>query len=176
MNIEEPIINRVLNSPLVTFDLEDYYEEGERVVYDLKQNLFQGLILREKDFREFLKTHDWSQYQGQHVATTCTEDAIVPTWAYMLLAIQLQPFAKTVVYGNLENLEQALFQQALSRVNLETFRNKKVVVKGCSKKPVPDYAYVEITRLLVPIAQSIMYGEPCSTVPLMKSKTVIQGI
>lgn len=172
MDTEATITNRVSNSPLVTFDLEDYYEEGERVVYDLKQNLFQGLILKEKHFRDFLKTHDWSQYKGKHVAITCTEDAIVPTWAYMLLAIQLQPFAKTVVFGNLDNLEQALFQHALSMVDVETFRNKKVVVKGCSKKPVPNYAYVEITRLLAPIAQSLMFGEPCSTVPLMKSKTV----
>jgi len=170
MEAEETIVNRVLNSPLVTFNLEDYYEQGERVVYDLKPNLFQGIILKEKDFREFLKANDWSQYAGKHVALTCTEDAIIPTWAYMLLAIQLQPFAKTIVFGNLENLEQQLFQLALSKVNVEEYRNAKVVIKGCSKVPVPEYAYVEITRLLTPIAQTLMFGEPCSTVPLMKRK------
>lgn len=170
MENTETIINKVQSSPLVTFNLEDLYVPGERVVYDIKRNLFQGIILKEKDFREFLKGHDWSQYAGQHVALTCTEDAIIPTWAYMLLAIQLQPFAKTIVFGDLVNLEQQLFQQAISKVDLEEYRNAKVVIKGCSKVPVPEYAYVEIARLLTPIAQSLMFGEPCSTVPLMKRK------
>jgi hypothetical protein len=171
MEAEETIVNRVLSSPLVTFNLEELYETGERMVYDIKDNLFQGIILKEKDFREFLKSHDWSQYSGKHIALTCTEDAIVPTWAYMLLAIQLQPYAKTIVFGKLENLEQQLFQQAIAKVDLEPYRNAKIVIKGCSKVPVPEYAYVEITRLLAPVAQSLMFGEPCSTVPLMKRKS-----
>jgi hypothetical protein len=171
MEAEETIVNKVLNSQLVTFNLEDYYQQGERVVYDIKDNLFQGIILKEKDFREFLKQHDWSQYQSKHVALTCTEDAIIPTWAYMLLVIHLQPYAKTVVFGDLVALEQHLFQEAIAGVNLEEYRNAKVVIKGCSKVPVPEYAYVEITRLLTPVSQSLMFGEPCSTVPLMKRKT-----
>jgi hypothetical protein len=170
MENSETIINKVQNSPLITFNLEDLYVNGDRILYDIKHNLFQGIILKEKDFREFLKGHDWSQYAGKNVALTCTEDAIIPTWAYMLLAIQLQPYAKTIVFGDLINLEQQLFQQAISKVDLEEYRNAKVVIKGCSKVPVPEYAYVEITRLLTPIVQSLMFGEPCSTVPLMKRK------
>lgn len=169
-SVENEIVNRVANSGLVTLDLEDLYASGERVVYDLKDNLYQGLILKEKDFREFLKQHDWSSYSGKHVALICSEDAIVPTWAYMLLAIQLQPYAASVVFGGLEQLEQHLFQQAIQKLDLEAYRNAKVVIKGCSKVPVPTYAYVEITRLLTPIAQSLLFGEPCSTVPLMKKK------
>jgi hypothetical protein len=162
------IINRVATSGLLSFDLEEYYHPGPRVLYDMKDNLFQGLILREKDFREFLKAHDWSQYQGQNVAITCTEDAIVPTWAYMLLALHLEPYAVTIVYGDLRALEDKLFFEALARVDIEAFRDKRVVVKGCSKYPVPVAAYVEISRLLRPVVQSLMFGEPCSTVPLYK--------
>ena len=162
------IINRVANSPLITFDLEDYYPEGDRVVYDIKDNLFQEMILREKDFRTFVKEHDWSQYQDQYVALTCSVDAIVPTWAYMLLATKLEPYARRVVFGSLETLEAVLFQEVLSKINPADFQDAKVVVKGCGNKPVPPFAYVEITRLLRPYATSIMYGEPCSTVPLYK--------
>jgi hypothetical protein len=170
MEMEDGIVNRVSNSSLVTLDLESLYEPGERILFDIKDNLFEGIILKEKDFREFLKQHDWTQYQGKHVGLICSEDAIVPTWAYMLLAIQLQPFAKSIVFGDLERLEQSLFQKAISSLNLEEYKNAKVVVKGCSKVPVPAFAYVEITRLLTPIAQSLFFGEPCSTVPLLKRK------
>ena len=162
------IINRVANSPLLTFDLEEYYSPGERVVYDIKDNLFQEMILREKEFRAFVREHDWSQYQDQYVALTCSVDAIVPTWAYMLLATQLEPYAKRVVFGSLETLESVLFQEALSRIDPAGFQDAKVVIKGCGNVPVPAFAYVEITRLLRPYAASIMYGEPCSTVPLYK--------
>ena len=164
----ETIINRVAGSGLLSLDLETFYHPGERVVYDLKDNLFQGLILREKDFRTFLKEHDWTLYTGKNVAITCSEDAIVPTWAYMLLTLQLAPYANTVVFGSLEDLENKLFFDALSLIDVESFRDKKVVVKGCSKYPVPISAYVEITRLLKPVVQSLMFGEPCSTVPLYK--------
>jgi hypothetical protein len=164
----EEIINRVANSGLVSLDLEEYYPTGERVLYDLKDNLYQGMILREKDFREFLKNHDWSIYTGKNVAIVCSEDAIVPTWAYMLLATRLEPYAHTLVFGDLAALENKIFYEALSGIDLEAYRGARVVVKGCSKYPVPTAAYVEITRLLTPIVQSLMFGEPCSTVPLYK--------
>ena len=169
----EAIINKVANSGLVTLDLEEYYHPGERVVYDLKENLFQGLILREKDFREFLKNHDWSAYQGKNVAIVCSEDAIVPTWAYMLLAVKLEPHAHAFVFGDLTALENKLFYEALDRIDPEDFRDARVVIKGCSKHPVPTSAYVEITRCLKPVVQSLMFGEPCSTVPLYKRPRVL---
>ncbi|GAB3268031.1 DUF2480 family protein [Larkinella harenae] len=164
----ELIVNRVAKSGLVTLDLEDYYHSGERLVYDLKDNLFMGMILKEKDFREFLKAHDWSQYAGKNVAVTCSEDAIIPTWAYMLLTIYLEPYAHTVVFGSLQDLEEKLYFDAINRITIEDYRDSRVVVKGCSKVPVPTAAYVEVTRRLRPVAQSIMFGEPCSTVPLYK--------
>lgn len=166
--MSEEIINRVANSSLVTFNLEDYYNKGERVLYDIKQNLFQELILKEKDFRVFVKEFDWSQYKGKNVGIICSVDAIVPTWAYMLLATRLENYANTVLFGGLECIEQALYQQALSKINVEAFRNAKVVIKGCGELPVPVYAFVEISRLLTPVVQSLMYGEPCSTVPIYK--------
>jgi hypothetical protein len=164
------IINKVATSSLIQIDLENFYPQGERILYDLKDNLFQGLILREKDFRAFLKEHDWANYQNKHVAITCTADAIVPTWAYMLLAAHLEPFATTVVFGTLETLETELFRKTLEKLDLETYKDAKIVIKGCSKNEVPLSAYVEIMRLLRPIATSIMFGEPCSTVPLYKKK------
>ena len=166
--MEAEIVNRVASSGLVTLDLEEYYHPGERVVYDLKDNLYMGLILKEKDFRAFLKEHDWSQYAGKNVAITCTEDAIVPTWAYMLLTLQLQPVAHTVVFGTLADLEEKLYYEAIARIQPEDYRDARVVVKGCSKVPVPTAAYVEITRVLRPVVQSLLFGEPCSTVPLYK--------
>ena len=169
--MQEQIINKVASSGLVSLDLEDFYDKGERVIYDLKDNLFMGLILKEKDFREFLKMHNWQQYEGKNVAILCSEDAIVPTWAYMLLAIQLEPFAKMVVFGDLKDLENKLFQEALTKINAKDFAGKRVVVKGCSKVPVPTSAYVEITRILKPHVQSLMFGEPCSTVPLYKKRS-----
>ncbi|MFP4092275.1 MAG: DUF2480 family protein [Cyclobacteriaceae bacterium] len=165
---QEEIINRVARSPLVSFNLEDYYPQGERVVYDIRQNLFQEMILREKDFREFVRTHDWSQYEGKFVALSCSVDAIVPTWAYMLLVTKLEEHASMVIYGSLETLEAILFKEALTKVDPTEFSDAKVVVKGCGNFPVPTFAYAEITRLLRPYAASIMYGEPCSTVPLYK--------
>ncbi len=170
--MEDTIVNRVAKSGLLSLDLEDYYHAGERVIYDLKDNLFMGLILKEKDFREFIKAHDWSKYSGKNVAITCTEDAIVPTWAYMLLAIQLEPYAHMVIFGSLADLETKLYEEALSKINFQEYEGIRVVVKGCSKVSVPTSAYVEVTRRLRPYAQSIMFGEPCSTVPLYKKPKV----
>ncbi len=166
--MEDEIVNRVVNSSLITLNLEDFYDKGERIIYDIKQNLFQELILKEKDFREFVKNHDWTQYKAKNVGIVCSADAIVPTWAYMLLATRLEPFANIVIFGDLDNLEQALYQRALSQINLQEYKNAKVVIKGCGDLPIPNYAYVEISRLLTPVVQSIMYGEPCSTVPIFK--------
>ncbi|QKZ15518.1 DUF2480 family protein [Spirosoma sp. KUDC1026] len=166
--METEIINRVAGSGLVTLNLEDYYASGDRVLYDLKDNLFMGLILKEKDFRAFLKEHDWSQYAGKHVAITCTEDAIIPTWAYMLLTLQLQPYAKSIVYGSLTDLEEKLYFDAIASIDVADYQDARVVVKGCSDVPVPVAAYVELTRVLRPVVQSLLFGEPCSTVPLYK--------
>jgi hypothetical protein len=162
------IVNRVATSGIVSLDLEELYHPGERVIFDIKDQLFQGLILREKDFREFLKNHDWSQYTGNNIGIICSEDAIVPTWAYMLLAVQLQPFANSVVFGDLNALEEKLFNDAIAKIDLKEFEDKRVVVKGCSKVSVPVSTYVEVARLLKPVVKSLMFGEPCSTVPLYK--------
>lgn len=170
MDIQENIVNRVAQSGLISLDPAELYPAGERVVYDIKDNLFHGLMLREKDFREFVKQHDWSQYQDQHVAITCSSDAIVPTWAYMLLANKMAPYASTVVFGNLEALETVLFDRALAKLDIEKYRDERVVIKGCGDIYVPVSAYVELTAKLTAVAKSIMYGEPCSTVPIYKRK------
>ncbi|MGB3616916.1 MAG: DUF2480 family protein [Catalinimonas sp.] len=162
------IVNRVAQSALVTFDLEEYHHPGPRVLLDLRDQLFEGMILRERDFRAFVKEHDWTQYADQNVAVTCTADAIVPTWAYMLVATRLVPYAHLVVFGDLAALEDALYRDALAHVNPDDYRGAKVVVKGCSRYEVPPSAYVEITRRLRPVVASLMYGEPCSSVPLYK--------
>lgn len=165
---EKEIVNRVAGSGLITIDLEEYYQEGERVLLDIAPVLFQGMILREKDFRQWVKEQEWEQYAGKFVAVYCSADAIVPTWAYMLLATKLQPYAEMLAYGNLETLEEVLFRKALEQIRPEEYEGAKLVIKGCSKKPVPTSAYVEVSRKLAPVASSIMYGEPCSTVPVYK--------
>ncbi|MBL0047252.1 MAG: DUF2480 family protein [Bacteroidetes bacterium] len=162
------ITNKVSTSALVTIDLEEFYPAGERVLLDIKDQLYQGLMLREKEFREFIKTSDWSTYQNKYVAIHCSADAIIPTWAFMLVASALEPFAKNYVFGNLEQLETVLYHDLLSKLDLKPYKDARIVIKGCGKLPVPTAAYVEMMRLLRPIAKSIMYGEPCSTVPLYK--------
>ena len=167
-NDENQNINRVAQSALLTIDLEDFYVEGERVELDIASVLYQGMVLREKEFRQWAKEHEWEQYKGKLVAVTCSEDAIVPTWAYMLIAAKLQSQAKMFVFGSVEELESTLYQQALTEIHPEEYQDAKLVIKGCSGKPVPTSAYVELTRQLAPYASSIMYGEPCSTVPVYK--------
>jgi hypothetical protein len=168
--MEQEIVNKVANSGLITIDLEELVDKRERVALDIKDQLFQGLLLREKDFRNFIAEHNWEQYRDKHVAVFCSTDAILPKWAFMLLAQALQPFAASVVYGSVEQLETILYQQALTEVNAEEYRDKRIVIKGCGDKDVPTFAYVELTRILTPVAKSIMYGEPCSTVPVFKRK------
>lgn len=169
-NEDSQIINKVANSGLISLDLEEYYHTGEEVVYDIANNLFQGLILKEKDFRDFIKNNDWTIYKGKNVAIQCSADAIVPTWAYMLLVSKIQPFANMVIYGSIGELRTTLCRQAIEKMDLASLKGAKVVIKGCSKIEIPMFAYAELTRLLLPIASSIMFGEPCSTVPVYKKK------
>jgi len=164
----EEIINRVANSKLITLDLEDYYPKGQRVLLDIKDWLFQELVLKEKDFREYIKNHDWSQYQNQYVAITCSADAIIPDWAFMLLVVNLEPFVEKCHIGTLEDLETSIYQDLISAIDGTIYQDKPVIIKGCSNKPVPINAYVMITNKLKPYAKSIMYGEACSFVPLYK--------
>ena len=164
----EEIINKVANSTLEVFDLEDYYPKGIRAQIDISQWLLEGFLLKEKDFREHLKNHDWSQYQNQFVAINCNTDAIVPAWASVLVAIQLAPYAKKIVNGNREDLDASLYEELLSKIDYSAYQNKAVIIKGCSKKPVPMRAYILAAQFLQPFARSIMYGEACSAVPLFK--------
>ena len=166
----EEIINRVANSKLVTVDLEDYYPEGQRVIFDIKDWLYEGFVLREKDFRAQVKAYNWTQHQDQYIALTCSTDAIVPAWAFMLITIQLEPFAKLTLLGDLETLETAIYQDIIANLDTTAFKDKPVIVKGCSKKPVPNNAYLMLSSKLKPIAKSILFGEACSSVPLFKNK------
>jgi hypothetical protein len=168
--LKEEIVNRVANSILVTLDLEDFYPEGKRVVIDISQWLFEGIVLREKDFREALRNHDWSQYQDCFVALNCSTDAIVPGWAYILVSLELRPFAKKTVVGSLETLESILYSEIIKSLDLNPYQNKPVIIKGCAHKPIPQNAFVLLAQRLQPIAKSIMYGEACSSVPLFKKK------
>lgn len=170
MEIQENFINKVAQSGLVTLDPAAFYPQGERVVYDIKDNLFMELILKEKDFREFVKTHDWAQYQDKYVAVTCSADAIVPAWAYMLLANRLAPYAKEVVFGDAEVLETVLFVKSITGLDVEQYRDQRIVIKGCGDIPVPVSAYVALTKKLTPVVKSLMFGEPCSTVPIYKKR------
>ena len=162
------IVNRIANSPIITLKLEEHYPAGERVLLDIKDQLFQGLILRERDFRQWIKSHDWSQYEGKHVAITCSVDTIIQTWAWMLLEVSLQPYAHTVVYGDLEALELQLWQEALGNIDWAEFTDRPVVLKGCSDIQIPTSIYVEATRKLQPLVKKLSFGEPCSTVPVYK--------
>lgn len=166
--MKEAIINKVSDSSLITLDLEEYYPKGETAVFDMKDHLFMGLILKEKEFREMLKTLDLAPYENKNVALTCTADAIIPMWAYMLAASYLEPVAREVIFGDEDFLHKTLFLQNLSSINIADFTDKRVVIKGCGDLPISETAYVAITKLLRPVAKSIMYGEPCSTVPIYK--------
>lgn len=162
------IINRVAQSSLISLNLEEIYPKEERVLFDLQGFLFQGLVLREKDFRQSLKEHEWENYQGKWVAISCSADAIIPTWAYMLVATYLQPVALGFVIGDFESLEQYIVDQLVDSLDEKNFQDRPVVVKGCSSIEIPLYAYGKLVQKLQPVAKSLMFGEPCSTVPLYK--------
>jgi hypothetical protein len=168
--MQETIVNKVAESGIITLNLEDYYPKEEIAVFDLKDYLFMGLILKEKDFRSAMQSIDWQQFKGKNVAITCTADAIIPMWAHMLVASYLQPVAKEVAFGNEKDLITNVLLKKLAAVNGEDFAGKRVVVKGCGDVQIPETAYVEITNKLRPHAKSIMYGEACSTVPVYKKK------
>ena len=168
--MEDQIVNRVANSVIVTIDLEDFYPEGNRIVLDISQWLEQGIVLREKDFRSQVKAQDWSQYRDCYVALYCSTDAIIPGWAYMLVSLELVPFAKKTVVGSLENLESILFSAIIDKIDVNDYKDKPIIIKGCSHKPIPQNAFVLISHKIQPIAKSIMYGEACSAVPLFKKK------
>ncbi len=166
--MSKEIVNRVANSSLVNIDLEDFYPEGERILFDIKNWLFAEQILKEKDFRESVKNHNWKNYQNKFVALTCSTDAIIPSWAYLLITVKLSPFAKKIVVGNLEHLETSIFQEIIDQIPIENYINKPIIIKGCSNKFIPETAYTQLISKLLPIAKSIMYGEACSNVPLFK--------
>lgn len=166
----DEIINRVANSKLATINLEDYYPKGPRMVFDIKDWLFEGFVLREKDFRTHVSEHDWSQYENCYVALTCSSDAIIPGWAFMLISLHLDPYAKHVVIGSLEDVETSLYQDIINNLEVSEYTDKPIIIKGCSKKPVPQNAYIMLASKLKPVAKSIMYGEACSSVPLYKNK------
>lgn len=166
----EEIINRIATSKLITIDLEDYYPQGQRIVFDIKGWLYEELILREKDFRDQVKNHDWSQYKDSYIALTCSSDAIIPSWAYLLLTAQLSEFTKKVIVGNLELLETVIYQQVINKLDVCEFKDKPVIIKGCTNKPIPASAYTLLIEKIQPIAKTIMFGEACSTVPLYKKR------
>ncbi len=166
----DEIKNRVAESSLVTIDLENFYPIENRVELDISEFLFEGIILKEKDFRASVKTYNWAQYQDQYIALTNTSEAIIPAWAFMLITVQLTPFAKKIVIGNLEQLENQIFSEIILKLDFSKYNDKRVIIKGCSNKPIPKNAFIQVTQLLQPIAKSIMYGEACSSVPLFKKK------
>lgn len=166
----EEIVNKVAKSSLVVFDLEDYYQEGVRSQIDISQWLIEGFLLKEKEFRESLKNFDWSQFQNHFVAIHCTTDAILPAWASILVASHVSPFAKKVVLGTLSDLETAIYQEQISKIDFSQYQDKPIILKGCSKKPVPESAYIFAIQELQKVAKSVMFGEACSAVPLYKSK------
>ena len=173
--MSEPFVNKVAESGLITLDLEKFYPKGETTVFDLKDHLFMGLILKEKDFREALKKLDWSVYHDKNVALTCSADAIIPVWAWMLAVSYLQPVAKEVVMGDEKELHRSLYLKNIDAIDINEFAGQRVVIKGCGETPIADYVYMEITKKLRPVVKSIMYGEPCSTVPVYKKPPAPKG-
>ena len=171
MIMSDEIVNKVAESGLITIDLEKYLpQKEEMIVFDLKDFLFMGMILKEKDFREALKHHDWEKYRNKYVAITCSADAIIPVWAYMLVTSYLQSLAKGILVGTEKEIYKSIIINNISSINTSEFTGKRIVLKGCGETPIDDFAYAEATRILQPVAKSIMYGEPCSTVPVYKKK------
>ena len=165
---EQPIVNRVAKSKIQTFDLEKIYPDGERVALDISQWLYKGFVVKEKEFRESLKKHNWNQYQDQFIAIYCSNDAIVPEWAYMLITTYLNDYALKIVYGSLHELEIQLFNDVIRQIDPEEYSDKPVIIKGCSEKSIPQNAYIQLIQKLQPVVKSMMFGEACSSVPLYK--------
>ena len=168
--MEGEIVNKVANSKLKTIDLEELYPSGKRIVFDITSWLYEGLILREKDFREQVKNHNWQQYDNSYVALTCSSDAIIPSWAYLLIATSLQPHTKKTVVGDLVLLETVVFQCIINKLDVSEYENIPVIIKGCANKPIPQSAYTLLISKLQTVTKSIMFGEACSTVPLYRRK------
>jgi len=173
--MSEAIKNKVSESGLVTLDLEQYHPGDDVVLFDLKDYLFMGLILKEKDFREALKNLDWEVYRNKYVGVTCSADAIIPPWAYMLAASYLQPVAKDVIMGDEKEVGKLAFLKNIQGIDVNEFADQRVVVKGCGETPIGEFAYMEITKRLRPVVKTIMYGEPCSTVPIYKQPLAPKG-
>jgi hypothetical protein len=173
--MNDPIINKVAESGLITIDLADYYPQGDVALFDMKDYLFMGMILKEKDFREALKNLDWEKFRDKNVSVICSVDAVIPVWAYMLVAAHLQPVAREVIMGDEKELHKQLFLKNLSTINVNDYTDKRIVIKGCGETPIADFVYMEITKMLRPVAKSIMYGEPCSTVPVFKKPAAPRG-
>lgn len=168
--MSEQFVNKVAESGLITIDLEKYIPKGENIVFDLKEYLFMEMILKEKDFRASLKETDWEIFSNKNVAIICSVDAIIPVWAYMLVVSYLQPVAKEIIMGNEQELAKKLFVRNIEAIDINEFADKRIVIKGCGETPIADFAYMEITKRLLPVVKSIMYGEPCSTVPVYKKR------
>ena len=173
--MSEAIVNKVSESGLITLDLEQYYPANDVLLFDLKDYLFRGLILKEKDFREALKNQDWEVYRNKYVGVTCSADAIIPPWAYMLAASYLQPVAKDVILGDEKEVRKIVFLKNIQGIDVSEFAGQRVVVKGCGETPIGEFAYMEITKRLRPVVKTIMYGEPCSTVPIYKKPSPPKG-
>ena len=168
--MSDMIVNKVAASGLISLDLENYLPKEPMIAFDLKDHLFMGMILKEKEYREALKNKDWNEYQGKNVYITCTADAIIPMWAYMLPVTYLQPLAKELYVGNEKEMYKHIVLKNLNSIDTTSFKDQRIVIKGCGDEQVENYAYAEIVRILRPIVKTIMYGEPCSTVPVFKRK------
>ncbi len=168
--MSDEIKNRVAESNLITFDLEDFYPEGKRIEIDISHFLFEGMLLKEKDFRASVKNHNWEQYQGSYIALSNNNEALIPAWAFMLLTTQLNSIAKNVTIGNKTQLENSIFSKIIDSLDISDYINKPIIIKGCSNKPIPENAYIQLIQKLQPVARSIMYGEACSSVPLFKKR------
>lgn len=166
----EEIVNKIAKSGLITLDLQDYYPKEPHVVFDIKDYLYEGLILKEKDFRKSLSELNWSSYTDALVAVSCSSDAIIPSWAYLLVANYLTGIAELIVFGSIEDIDKEIYTRIIDNIPVEEYKDKKVIIKGCSHKPVPQNAYVQIIQKLKPIVSSLMFGEACSTVPIYKKK------
>jgi len=166
----DEIKNRVANSNLITVDLEDFYPKGKRLEVDISMFLFQGLLLREREFRVKINKHDWSQYQHSYIALTNKNQALVPAWAFMLITTKLSPIAKMIIIGNKNELEIIIFSNIIAKIDVSNYKDRPVIIKGCSKKDIPENSYIQLIQKIQPVAKSIMYGEACSSVPLFKKK------